>query len=165
MRMRSAMLSMVLLLVVCVGGALSAWAQSTSTGTVAGSVTDPSGAVVAGASVALTDTATNIARSTTTNATGRYIYVDVNPGIYNLTVSKAGFETTKTGSQEVKVGASITVNLSLQVGGANVVVEVSAVGNELQTMNATVGNTITNLTIDCRAWAATSAPSSRCSRA
>ena len=74
--------------------------------------------------------------------------MDVNPGIYNITVSKAGFETTKTVSQEVKVGASLTVNLTLQVGGANVVVEVSAAGNELQTMNATVGNTITNLTID-----------------
>jgi Carboxypeptidase regulatory-like domain len=148
MRMRGAKLSLALMLVVCASSALSAWAQSTSTGTVAGSVNDPSGALVSGAAVTLIDTATNIARSTTTNATGRYIYVDVNPGIYAITVSKAGFETTKTENQEVKVGASLTVNLSLQVGGANIVVEVSAVGNELQTMNATVGNTITNLTID-----------------
>ncbi len=148
MQIRSAKLSLVLFLVFCAGSALSAWAQSTSTGTVAGSVTDPTGALVSGAAVTLTDSTTNVARSTTTNATGRYIYVDVNPGIYNLTVSKAGFETTKTENQEVKVGASLTVNLTLQVGGANVVVEVSAVGNELQTMNATVGNTITNLTID-----------------
>jgi hypothetical protein len=148
MRIRSAKLSLVLLLVVCASRALSAWAQSTSTGTVAGSVTDPSGAVVAGASVTLTDTTTNIARPTTTNATGRYIYVDVNPGVYTIAATKAGFETTKTENQEVKVGASLTINLSLQVGGANIVVEVSAAGNELQTMNATVGNTITNLTID-----------------
>src|ERR1700689_1203251 len=148
MQIRSAKLSLVLLLVVCAGSALSAWAQSTSTGTVAGLVTDPTGALVSGAEVTLTDTATNVARSNTTNATGRYIYVDVNPGIYTITVSKAGFETTKTEKQEVKVGDSLTVNLSLQVGGANIVVEVSAVGNELQTMNATVGNTITNLPID-----------------
>jgi Carboxypeptidase regulatory-like domain len=148
MRIRSVKLFLALLVLVCAGSALSAWAQSTSTGTVAGSVTDPTGALVAGAAVTLTDTATNIARPTTTNASGRYIYVDVNPGIYSIAVSKAGFETTKTDSQEVKVGASLTINLTLQVGGANVVVEVSAVGNELQTMNATVGNTITNLTID-----------------
>jgi hypothetical protein len=148
MYIRSMKLALVLLLVVCGGSARAAWAQSTSTGTVSGSVTDPSGAVVAGASVTLTDTATNIARPTITNPTGRYIYVDVNPGIYNIAVAKAGFETTKTENQEVKVGASLTVNLALQIGGANVVVEVSAVGNELQTMNATVGNTITNLTID-----------------
>ncbi len=148
MYIRSVKLALVLILVVCAGSALAAWAQSTSTGTVAGSVTDPTGAVVPGASVTLTDISTNVPRATSTNATGRYIYVDVNPGIYAITVSKAGFETTKTANQEVKVGASLTVNLSLQVGGANVVVEVSAVGNELQTMNATVGNTITNLTID-----------------
>jgi hypothetical protein len=148
MHIRTVKSALFLLLVVCVGSALPAWAQSTSTGTVAGLVTDPSGAVVAGATVTLTDSSTNAARTATTNATGRYIYVDVNPGIYNLAVSKPGFETTKTQHQEVKVGASLTVDLSLQVGGANVVVEVTAVGNELQTMNATVGNTITNLTID-----------------
>jgi hypothetical protein len=148
MHIRSVKLALVLLLVVCAGSALTAWAQSSSTGTVAGSVTDATGAVVPGASVTLTDISTNVPRTTSSNATGRYMYVDVNPGIYTITVIKAGFETTKAENQEVKIGASLTVNLALQVGGANVVVEVSAVGNELQTMNATVGNTITNLTID-----------------
>jgi len=148
MHIRSVKLALVLLLVVCVGNSLPAWAQSTSTGTVAGSVTDPTGAVVAGAAVTLTDTSTNVARTTTTNKDGRYIYVDVNPGIYSITVSKAGFSTIKTENQEVKVGASLTLNLSLQVGGTNVVVEVTTVGTELQTMNATVGNTITSLTLD-----------------
>jgi hypothetical protein len=114
MQIRCAKLTRVLLLMVCAGSAVSAWAQSTSTGTVAGSVTDPTGALVSGAAVTLTDTATNVARSTTTNATGRYIYVDVNPGIYNLTAVKAGFETTKTENQEVKVGASLTINLTLR---------------------------------------------------
>jgi hypothetical protein len=148
MYIRSVKWALVLLLVVCVGGSVPAWAQSTSTGTVAGSVTDPTGALVAGAAVTLTDIATNTPHTTTTNASGRYIYVDVNPGIYSIAVSKAGFATTKTDNQEVKVGASLTLNLSLQVGGTNVVVEVTTVGNELQTMNATVGNTITSLTLD-----------------
>jgi hypothetical protein len=148
MHTRRMNLVLFLLFLVGVSCALPAWAQSTSTGAVAGSVTDQSGAVVAGATVTLTDSSTNAARTATSNGTGRYFYVDVNPGIYNVTVSKPGFETTKTQHLEVKVGASLTVDLSLQVGGANVVVEVSAVGNELQTMNATVGNTITNLTID-----------------
>ena len=148
MYIRSVKLALVLLLVVCVGSSLPASAQSTSTGTVAGSVTDPTGAVVAGAVVTLTDIATNTARTTTTNASGRYIYVDVNPGIYSIAVSKSGFATTKTENQEVKVGASLTLNLALQVGGANVVVEVTTAGTELQTMNATVGNTITSLTLD-----------------
>src|SRR5271169_3134205 len=148
MYIRRMNLALVFLLVICVAGALPSWAQSTSTGTVAGSVTDPTGAVVAGATVTLTDIATNTPRATTTNASGRYIYVDVNPGIYSVAVGKSGFATSRTENQEVKVGASLTLNLSLQVGGANVVVEVTTAGTELQTMNATVGNTITSLTLD-----------------
>src|SRR5580692_9562028 len=148
MHTRSMKLVLFLLLVMDVGCALPAWGQSTSTGSVSGSVTDQSGALVAGATVTLSDSSSSVARTTSTNQAGRYTYVDVNPGIYSITVTKPGFETTKTANQEVKVGGTLNVELSLQVGGANVVVEVSAVSNELQTMNATVGNTITNLTID-----------------
>ena len=134
--------------VVWLSSAAPAWAQSTSTGTVAGSVTDSSGAVVAGATVTLTDIATKASRAETTNAAGRYVFVDVTPGIYNVAISKAGFATTKADNQAVKVGAVVTLNLALQVGGANVVVEVSATGAELQTMNATVGNDLTAVAID-----------------
>jgi hypothetical protein len=148
MHIRSVNLVPILCLVICLGGSLSAWAQSTSTGTVAGSVVDPTGAVVAGAVVTLTDVATNTVRRTTTNASGRYIYADVNPGIYNIAVSKAGFATSETDNQEVKVGSSLTLNLTLQVGGTNVVVEVASTGTELQTMNATVGNTVPSIAID-----------------
>jgi hypothetical protein len=142
------LLSILCLAAVWLGSALPVWAQSTSTGTVAGSVTDPSGAVVSGATVTLTDISTNASRSTTTNAAGRYIYVDVSPGTYNMAVSKSGFSTTKVENQKVEVGSAVTLNLALQVGGTNVVVEVQATGAELQTMNATVGNTVTAIAID-----------------
>jgi hypothetical protein len=132
-----------LLLAVSLIGVTSAWAQSGSSGTVGGAITDPSGAVVAGATVTLTDTGTNTSRPVTTNSTGHYFFADVAPGTYSIVVSKAGFSTTKAENQQVQVGLSLTVNLGLQIGGTNVVVEVSAVGNELQTMNATVGNTVT----------------------
>jgi hypothetical protein len=145
---RSAKLILVLLLVVGLGGVLPVWAQSASSGTVSGIVADQSNAVVAGASITLTDTATNISRTANSNASGRYFFADVTPGTYSLTVAKAGFATTKTENQVVQVGVNLTVNLALQVGGANVVVEVTSVGNELQTMNATVGNTINSVTID-----------------
>ena len=127
--------------------AIPVWAQSTNTGTIAGTVTDASNAVVNGAAVTLTDAATKTSRSATTNDAGRYIFVDVVPGTYDLNVSKAGFSISKA-QVNVNVGEATTANMVLQVGGGNVVVEVTAVGNELQTMNATVGNTITNLTID-----------------
>src|SRR5579864_959809 len=131
MHLRSVKFALFLLVVVCIGSALPGWAQSTNTGTVTGIVTDPSGAVVAGATVTLTDVSTNVARTANTNSAGRYTFVDVTPGIYSVSVTKAGFSTVKTDRVEVQVGASLTVSLSLPVGGANVVVEVSAVGNEL----------------------------------
>src|SRR5208282_2298006 len=149
MRVRYQVLSLVLALAVLgLGSLVPMWAQSTNTGTVVGTITDQSGAVVAGATVTLTDSSTGAARTTTTNASGRYIFVDVTPGIYGVAVSKTGFATSKAEKQEVQVGASITLNLAMQVGGANVVVEVQASGTELQTMNATVGNTVTAIAID-----------------
>ncbi len=148
MQIRSLKLALVLLLVIGVGSASPLWAQSASSGTVAGTITDPSGAVVAGATVSLTDTATNVSRAATTNATGRYYYGDVKPGTYTVTVAKAGFSTAQAEHQVVQVGLGLTVNLALQIGGTNVVVEVSSVGNELQTMNATVGNTVPQIAID-----------------
>ncbi|HTZ83787.1 MAG TPA: carboxypeptidase regulatory-like domain-containing protein, partial [Candidatus Acidoferrales bacterium] len=131
----------------CAMGAPNVWAQSTSTGTIVGTVTDQSNAVVNGATVTLTDSATKSVRTEATNQAGRYIFVDVAPGIYDVTINKQGFSTTKT-QVTVKVGESTMLNMALQVGGANVVLEVTAAGSELQTMNATVGNTISNLAID-----------------
>lgn len=147
MNMRSAKFALFLLLALCLG-AQFLWAQSISTGVVAGTVTDPSGAVVNNATVTLTDVATNISRTANTNNAGHYVFVNVTPSIYNLTVTKQGFATTKAPNIEVKVGQATTFDTSLQVGGTAVEVEVKAGATELQTMNATVGNTITGVTLD-----------------
>jgi Carboxypeptidase regulatory-like domain len=141
-------LALFLLCVFCVGSPLPAGAQGTDTGTVVGTVTDPTGALVPGATVTLTDTAINTSRTAVTNDAGRYIFVNVTPGNYDMTFAKQGFATTKATGQQVKVGLSATVNISLQVGGSSIRVEVNAVGNELQTMNATVGSTITAASLD-----------------
>jgi hypothetical protein len=132
----------------CAVSAVPAWAQSTSTGTVVGVVSDQSGAVVLGATVTLADTMANNPRTTTTNDAGRYAFINVDPGNYDMTFTKEGFATTKAPGQTIKVGVATTVDISLQVGGSTVQVEVSAVGNELQTMNATVGNTVTGVALD-----------------
>jgi hypothetical protein len=121
--------------------AMPLFGQSTSTGTLAGIVTDASGAVVSGATVSLTDTGTKTTRTASTNGQGRYIFVDVTPATYDLSFAKQGFSTSKT-QTTVSIGQATNINMALQVGGSNVVVEVTAVGNELQTMNATVGNTV-----------------------
>ncbi len=150
MHTRSVSLAIFLVVVLlCVGSALPAWAQgAANSGTVAGAITDQQNAVVVGATVTLTDVGTNTARTTTTNAAGRYIFADVPPGMYRVTVAKQGFATTKAENQEVTVGSALTLNLALQVGGASVVVEVQSTGSELQTMNATVGQTLTAVALD-----------------
>jgi Carboxypeptidase regulatory-like domain len=125
-------------------GAHRAWAQSTSSGTVSGQVVDPQGAVIVGAAVDLTDASTDSRQSTLTNEVGRYLFLNVHPGTYDLAVAKAGFKQAKLVGQKVAVGLELTLNVSLQVGATTSSIEVAAsAGAELQTSNATVGSTIT----------------------
>lgn len=126
-------------------GAAPAWSQTSTAGTVAGQVTDESNAAVPATEVKVTNPATNISQTTVTNEAGRYIFSQVPPGTYNMTFSKGGFSTYQVNQQSVDVGAVLTVNVKLKVGSTNTTVEVTATtGAELQTMNATVGNTLDN---------------------
>jgi hypothetical protein len=125
-------------------GANSAWSQSTATGTVSGQVTDAQNAVIAATQVKLVDVSTNKALTTTTNDAGRYSFINVPPGAYNLTFTKAGFSVYQVNMQAVEVGQVLTINAPMKVGATSTTVEVTAVsGAELQTTNATVGSTIT----------------------
>jgi len=118
-------------------------AQTASSGSVTGQVSDPQGASVPGADVALTDLATNSKQTATTNDSGRYTFPVVNPGLYDITVSKSGFKVAKFSAQKVSIGNVLTVNVSLEVGAVTeTVVVTSMAGNELQSANATIGNTI-----------------------
>src|SRR5579862_5507534 len=80
---------------------VAGWAQSASTGTISGQVTDQQGAAIGGAEIRITDVSTNIAQKTVSNDAGRYIFVNVAPGTYNITVSKTGFTTFNVGAQKV----------------------------------------------------------------
>jgi len=116
--------------------------QAASTGTVAGTVTDPTGAAVAGAAVSIIDPSTNDSRKTTTNEAGRYIFANVAPGTYHVTINKTGFRVTKFTGQVVNVGSALTLNATMELGSVSQIVEVTATGAELQTLNATVGNSV-----------------------
>ncbi len=124
------------------------FSQSASTGTVQGTVTDPSGAAVAGATITLTDKATSTTRAASTNENGRFILVDVPAGTYDFTVSKQGFRISRLTGQTVNVGSALTLNVALEVGSVSESVEVTATNAELQTLNATVGNTISGVALD-----------------
>ncbi len=139
--------SLVLALGILAGVCLSASvvkAQTASSGSVTGQVSDPQGAIVPGAEVTLTETATKSSQTTTTNDAGRYNFPVVNPGTYDLLVSRQGFKIAKFSNQKVSIGAVLTINVSMEVGALTetVVVTSAPVGTELQTANATVGTTI-----------------------
>ncbi len=126
-------------------GTSAAWSQATSSATLAGLVTDEQNAAVAGAEVRIVDSGTGSTQTTLTNETGRYVIVNVSPGTYAIYVSKQGFTINKINAQKVDVGTTMTVNAMLKVGATTTTVEVSAaVGADLQTTNATVGNTLTS---------------------
>jgi len=118
--------------------------QTASSAVVLGTVTDATQAVVPGAEVTLTDLGTNLARSTETNAAGYYIFVNVMPGFYKVTVTAQGFRQATVPSLKVEVAKSYSLNFSLEVGAVTETVEVQATtAAELQTTDSTVGNVIT----------------------
>lgn len=127
----------------------SASGQSTAAGTVSGQITDPQNAAIAGVEVSLLDLATNTARTTQTNEEGRYSFVNVPPGIYDVTANRTGFTRAKLPAQKVTVGLVLTANFSLQVGSvADAVVVTSSAGADLQTTNSTVGTSLSGLHLE-----------------
>lgn len=125
-----------------------ALAQSSNSGTLSGVVVDPSKAIVPGATVTMTNVATNAARTTTTTKSGQYVFAFVDPGTYNVSVSKAGFKTAVVTNQIVQVGLQTNVNITLEVGTASTTVEVTSTpGAELQTLSPTVGTTLSGAII------------------
>jgi hypothetical protein len=118
-------------------------AQSLTTGDVAGTVTDPSGAAVQGASVTLTNNATGVTSTATSNATGAYRFAFLNPGSYTVAVKMSGFAPSAPHAATVAVGQASTVNVQLSVAAATTTVEVSGVGSVIQTENGNVATTIT----------------------
>jgi len=123
-------------------------AQLAGTGFVGGTVTDPSGAAIAGATVTLKDLATSAERTATTNESGRYSFSAVTPGKYDVTISRSGFRQVKFSAQEVVVAESRTFDAKLEIGSPTETVEVVASNTELQTMNATIGATVTGVPLD-----------------
>lgn len=120
--------------------ASSGWAQFTSG--LEGRVLDPSGAVVPGASVTLTNVATGIVHNTKSNADGIYVFTALPAGNFNLTVEASGFSTaTKT---DISIGAreTRTFDVVLKVGATTAQVSVTAQVSEVDTTSAGVSGTI-----------------------
>lgn len=132
---------------VLVFASLSVWprqslAQSTTSGTITGTVTDPTGAVIPGATITIKDLSTKVVRTTVSSKEGLYVLPDVPPGNYDVTATKSGFSKDEIPSLTVTVGTQTNASFKMSVGSEGTVIEVQATGTDLQTMNASTGQTV-----------------------
>src|SRR5215472_2511690 len=114
------------------------------TASLTGAVNDSSGAVVSGATLTLTNTATNVSSKQTSGADGRYLFKLVPAGTYELAVEHSGFEKYVQRGIILQVNQNAKQDVSLKVGAASQVVEVNANVAQVDTVGATLGSVETS---------------------
>ncbi len=113
-------------------------------GEITGVVTDPSGALVVGAAVTVSNPATNLTRTATTNNAGNYTFPSLLPGVYSVKAEMQGFQGEIRGGVELQVQQVARIDFQLKVGSLTETVEVISGAPLLNTENATVGTVIEN---------------------
>jgi outer membrane receptor protein involved in Fe transport len=116
-------------------------------GSIVGAVVDQSDAVVPYAVVTITNTATGLGRETRTDAAGRYSFVNVLPGVYDLKISAEGFRTVSRSDVTVTINTVTRVDMRLEVGAVTEQITVAASAAALQTEKADVRSEITSTEI------------------
>ncbi len=121
---------------------LAAMGQLAGKGAITGTVTDKTGAVIPDADVSVTNTLNGITTTTKATGSGDYNFLNLDPGVYTITVVSKGFE--KLTQQNVHVNAleSVTYKAVLTIGATDVQITVSAEPPQLETSNATLGATM-----------------------
>ena len=118
------------------------------TGSILGTVTDASGAVIGGATVTLTNEGTSASLSTTVGSDGGYKFTPVRIGSYRVTATSQGFQTTEQRNIAVNVGASVVVNFTLKPGQVTETVEVTTTTPVLETQDASVGQVVNSRNVN-----------------
>src|SRR5580700_9077873 len=136
------LLGFVVLLLVSVSACL---AQSTAT--LAGTVTDPSGAVVPGAQVTVHSLATGLDRQLVTDSAGLYVAPSLVPGDYQVQAKAAGFSQYTVKSVTLDVDQHVTVNIPLALSTAGETVQVESTASQIETQTMTVGQVIDKNTV------------------
>lgn len=141
--MKSQSLKGVLFGILVMLAAPSIWAQGVSgSASVAGTVTDTTGAVIPGASVVLLNVERGSEQEVSTNEAGNYAYPDITPGTYTVRVSSDGFQTREVTDLQVQVGQRAAVNVELEVGQVTEVVTVEAAAVLLETESNAIGTVV-----------------------
>jgi hypothetical protein len=115
------------------------WAQ-TATTSLLGTVYDAKGAVVSGATLTIANPATGFSRTTKSDSQGRYQFLELPPAKYDLSANAAGFATLKQSGIELQIATPATLNVTMQVTGGTVTVEVSGTTPLVNTQDASLGH-------------------------
>src|SRR4051812_1249246 len=126
---------------------LFAFAQS-ERGSITGSVTDPTGAHIANATVVVTNTATNTGQQVSTTNSGEYSVPNLSPGQYRVEVSTPGFRRFVQAGVTLTAGATVRIDAEMQVGQISEAVEVSAQAPQMQTEDAKISTAVQNKLVD-----------------
>jgi hypothetical protein len=126
----------------------SALGQAQNTGSILGSVTDPSGAVLPNASVTAADAEKGVTRTVQTSKSGEFSLTSLPVGTYILTVSVPGFQTFVDDLVTVDADKSVKIVAKMTVGSAKDTVQVNAQGSTLDTNSATIGTLIDNKLVE-----------------
>ena len=118
-----------------------------STATINGTVSDEQSAVIPGAELSLTNTATGVSQSTSTNEVGLYRFQNIQVGEYTLEVTSDGFTTQRLEPFTLTVNQTTTLDFALRVGAVTETVEVSATAVQLQSSSAELGQVVEERTV------------------
>jgi len=121
-----------------------AFAQSTYTAQLRGTVKDASGAVVPKATVTVTNPATQVSVAETTDDVGRYIFTALKPASYSIKIEAAGFKTLVRSNVELRVSQQTDLDFTLELGEVTETVQVTSESTLLNTVSATLGTEVTN---------------------
>ncbi|PYT12410.1 MAG: TonB-dependent receptor, partial [Acidobacteria bacterium] len=110
--------------------------------TLNGTITDPSGAAIAGAKVTATNTATGFTRGTTTTDTGLFSFPALPVGNYDVSVEAQGFKTAKRARMALAIGAVATLDARLEIGTATETVDVSSEAGLVETTRSQTGSVV-----------------------
>ena len=122
-----------------------AWAGIT--GSISGTVTDPSGAVMPGVTVTVTSTSTNVQSRTVTDAKGFYSFPALNVDFYNVTVNQAGFRNFLESGVRINANSAILIDIKLEVGQVTNTITVQSDTLQVETQSTQMGDVIESSTI------------------
>ncbi|HXW90162.1 MAG TPA: carboxypeptidase regulatory-like domain-containing protein, partial [Terriglobales bacterium] len=114
-----------------------------ATGRIAGTIADPSGAVIPAVEVTVTNTATQASRKTTTDHDGYYQVLSLPIGNYTVTAEHEGFRKVIIGQNQLAINQALRIDVRMQVGATNQTVEVGEAAAPVETVNPTLGQSVT----------------------